>query len=99
MKYAGKARLIQPYRSASSASIAGFPTPGHVAVKDRVNAIASVSAEDFRRDPDLFADGVGDSEAQQRIQAAMKRGFQTRDQEMDWANLLGVLVGDVGESA
>ena len=63
--------------------IAGFPTAGHVAVKDRVNAIASAPAEDFRRDPDLFADGVGDSEAQQRIQAAMKRGFQTRDQEMD----------------
>jgi enoyl-CoA hydratase/carnithine racemase len=75
--------------------IAGFPTAGHVTVKDGVNAIALAPAEDFRRDSDLFASGVRDSEAQERIQAAMKRGFQTPDQEKDLAHLLGVLVGDV----
>jgi enoyl-CoA hydratase/carnithine racemase len=68
--------------------IAGFPAAGHVAVKDRVNAIALAPAEDFRRDSDLFAESARDPEAQSRTQAAMKRGFQTRDAEMDLARML-----------
>ena len=71
--------------------IAGFPAAGHVAVKDRVNAIALAPAEDFRRDSDLFGEGVRNPEAQSRIQAAMKRGFQTRDAELDLARMLGDL--------
>jgi hypothetical protein len=47
--------------------------------------------EDFRRDSDLFAEGVHNPEAQRRIQAAFKRGFQTRDAEMNLARLLGEL--------
>ena len=43
----------------------------------------------FRRDSDLFGDGVRDPEAQARIQAAMKRGFQTRDGEIALARALG----------
>src|SRR6516165_12232792 len=58
--------------------IARFPAAGHVAVKDRVNAIALAPTDDFRRDSDLFGEGVRNPEAQSRIQAAMKRGFQTR---------------------
>ena len=73
--------------------IAGFPAAGHVAVKERVNAIALAPAEDFRRDSDLFGEGVRNPEAQSRIQAAMKRGFQTRDAEMD----LGRMLGDLAE--
>ncbi len=72
--------------------IAGFPAAGHAAVKDRVNAIALAPAEDFRRDSDLFGEGVRDPEAQSRIQAAMERGFQTRDAEMALARMLGQLV-------
>jgi enoyl-CoA hydratase/carnithine racemase len=68
--------------------IAGFPAAGHVAVKERVNAIALAPAEDFRRDSDLFAESAHDPEAQSRTQAAMKRGFQTRDAEMDLARML-----------
>lgn len=34
--------------------IAAFPRPGQVAVKDRVNASALASIEDFRRDSELF---------------------------------------------
>jgi enoyl-CoA hydratase/carnithine racemase len=68
--------------------IARFPTAGQVAVKDRVNAIALAPAEDFRRDSNLFGEGLRNPEAQSRIQAAMKRGFQTRDTEMDLARLL-----------
>src|SRR5262252_9162608 len=71
--------------------ITRFPAAGLVAVKDRVNAIALAPAEDFRRDSDLFGEGVRNPEAQSRIQAAMKRGFQTRDAEIDLARMLGDL--------
>jgi hypothetical protein len=37
---------------------------------------------------DLFAEGVRNPEAQERIQAAFKRGFQTRAAEMNLARLL-----------
>jgi hypothetical protein len=50
-----------------------------------------VAVEDFRRDSDLFADGVRNPAAQERIQAAFKRGLQTRDAEMNLAGLLGEL--------
>src|SRR5262249_52244465 len=63
--------------------IAGFPAAGHVAGTDRVDAIALAPAEDFRRDSDLFGEAVRDPEAQARIRAAMKHGFQTPDAEMD----------------
>jgi enoyl-CoA hydratase/carnithine racemase len=71
--------------------IAGFPAAGRVALKDRVNTIALAPAEDFRRDSDLFGEEVRNPEAQRRIQAAMKRGFQTRDAEMDLPRMLGDL--------
>ena len=71
--------------------IARFPAAGHSAVKDRVNAIALAPVEDFRRDSDMFGEGVRNPEAQSQIQAAMNRGFQTRDAEMDLARLLGDL--------
>jgi enoyl-CoA hydratase/carnithine racemase len=69
--------------------IAGFPAAGLALVKQRVNAIALAPVEDFRRDSDLFGEGVRNPEAQRRIQAAMKRGFQTRDGEMTLAAMLG----------
>ncbi len=72
--------------------IGAFPAAGHVAVKDRVNTIALAPAEDFQRDSDLFGEGVRNPEAQSRIQAAMKRGLQTRDAEMALARMLGDLV-------
>jgi enoyl-CoA hydratase/carnithine racemase len=75
--------------------IASFPAAGHVVVKDRVNAIALAPAEDFRRDSDLFAEGVRNPEAQSRIQAAMKRCFQTREVEMTLAQMLGELDGPI----
>ena len=68
--------------------IAGFPAAGRVAVKERVNAIALAPAEAFRRDSDLFGEGVRDPEAQSRIGAAMKHGLQTRDAEMALARML-----------
>ena len=71
--------------------IASFPAAGQVVVKERVNAIALAPAEDFRRDSELFLEGVRTPESQGLIQAAMKRGFQTRDAEMDLARLVGDL--------
>jgi hypothetical protein len=68
--------------------IAKFPAASLLAVKDRVNAIALAPAEDFRHDSNLFGEGAKKSEAQARMQAAMKRGFQTREAEMDLAKML-----------
>lgn len=62
--------------------IAAFPPAGRAAIKERVNAIALAPAEEFRRDSDLFGRNVGKPEAQRRSEAAMSRGFQTRDGEM-----------------
>jgi enoyl-CoA hydratase/carnithine racemase len=73
--------------------IAGIPSAGRAAVKERVNAIALPSAEDIRRDSDLFIEGLRNPEAQSRIQAAMNRGFQTREAEMSLARMLGDLAG------
>jgi enoyl-CoA hydratase/carnithine racemase len=69
--------------------IAGFPAAGHVVVKERVNAIALAPADEFRRDSDLFGEGVRNPEAQARIRAALKRGFQTPEGEIAPAGLLG----------
>jgi enoyl-CoA hydratase/carnithine racemase len=71
--------------------IASFPAAGQVAIKERVNAIALAPVEDFRRDSNLFGEGVRHPDAQHRIQAAMVRGFQTRDGELSLATLLGDL--------
>jgi enoyl-CoA hydratase/carnithine racemase len=71
--------------------IAAFPAAGQVVVKDRVNAIALAPVEDFRRDSDLFGEGVRSPEAQMQIGAALKHGLQTRDAEMDLARVLGDL--------
>jgi hypothetical protein len=46
---------------------------------------------DFRRGSDLFAEGVRNPDAQERIQAVFKRGFQTRGEELNLARLLGEL--------
>jgi enoyl-CoA hydratase/carnithine racemase len=71
--------------------IASFPDAGHVAIKDRVNAVALAPAEDFRHDSEVFGAGLRNPEAQSLIQTAMKRGLQTRDAEMDLARMMGGL--------
>jgi hypothetical protein len=87
------ARSLDGFVRSLAHRIARFPAPGLVAVKERVNAIALAPTEDFRRDSDLFGEGVRKPEAQNRLQAALKRGFQTRDAEMD----LGQLLEDLGD--
>jgi enoyl-CoA hydratase/carnithine racemase len=68
--------------------IARFPAAGLVAIKDRINAITLAPADDFRRDSDLFAEQVRNAETQQRIEAAMRRGLQTRHTEMEFADII-----------
>ena len=84
------ASALGDFVSALAHRIAGFPA-AHSVVKERVNAIALAPVEDFRRDSDLFLEGVRDPEAQSRTRAAMERGFQTRDAEMGLARMLGDL--------
>ena len=85
------AKAIGEFVRSLAHRIAGFPDAGLVLVKDRVNAIGLASVEDFRRDSDLFGDGIRGAEAQKRIDAAIKRGFQTREAEMSLGRLLGEL--------
>ena len=71
--------------------IAGFPAAGLVVVKERVNAIALAPIEEFRRDSNLFGETVVSPAAQARMQAAMRRGFQTPGGEMSLGRVLGEL--------
>jgi enoyl-CoA hydratase/carnithine racemase len=85
------ANELADFVSSLAHRIARFPAAGRAVVKERVNAIALAPVEDIRRDSDLFLASVRNPEAQSRIEAAMKRGFQTRDAEMNLARLLGDL--------
>ena len=68
--------------------IATFPAMGHAVVKERVNAICLPTVEDIRRDSDLFLEGKGTNEFQQLTAAALRNGFQTREAEMNLAQLV-----------
>ena len=73
--------------------IARFPAMGHAVVKERVNAIALPSVDDIRRDSDLFIEGTRTKEFQEITKAAMKNGFQTREGEMNLAQLVSDIQG------
>jgi enoyl-CoA hydratase/carnithine racemase len=88
------ASTLSEFVSALAHRIAGFPAAGVVAIKDRVNAITLAPADDFHRDSDLFGEGVRTVATQHLIQAAMLRGLQTREAEMNLSGMLGEL-GDL----
>lgn len=71
--------------------IANFPAVGLAAIKERVNAVTLATADDFRRDSTLFLECARDPEVVNRIKAAMKRGFQTREGEMALPQMLSDL--------
>ena len=68
--------------------IATFPAMGHAVVKERVNAICLPTVEDIRRDSDLFLEGTRTNEFQQLTATALRNGFQTREAEMNLAQLV-----------
>lgn len=82
---------LAPFVANLAHRMAGFPPMGQAMVKERVNAYALAPIEDYQRDSDMFGEGVQKPPAAQRIQAALKHGFQTRDAELDLAGLLGGL--------
>jgi enoyl-CoA hydratase/carnithine racemase len=71
--------------------IGGFPAAAQAALKERVNAIALAPADDFRRDSDLFGEGAASPAGRERFGAALARGFQTREAELDLAGFVGDL--------
>jgi enoyl-CoA hydratase/carnithine racemase len=75
---------LDGFVTALASRIAAFPAAGHIAVKDRVNAISLAPLEDFRRDSDLFGAGVRAPETQHLIERAMAGGLQTRDGGCSW---------------
>ena len=87
------ANTLSDFVTALAQRIARFPAAGQVAIKDRVNAITLAPTDDFRRDSDLFGEGVRTAETQRLIETAMKRGLQTRDAEMELTSMLADLDG------
>ena len=71
--------------------IAGFPASARRTLKDRVNAIALATTDEFRRDSDLFGELVRSPESQRRTNAALTRGFQTPDGELALSEMLDEL--------
>ena len=65
--------------------IAGFPAAGLVVVKERVNAIALAPAEDFRRDSDLFGEGVRNPEAQSASKPRSSAASRPETRKWPWA--------------
>ena len=90
------ADTIDDFVKSLALRIAKFPAAGQVVVKERVNAIALPPVEDIRRDSDLFLEGTRTNEFQELTQAAMKRGFQTRNAEMDLAQLVSDIQSGTG---
>jgi enoyl-CoA hydratase/carnithine racemase len=85
------AETLDEFVTSLAHRIAAFPAAGQLAVKDRVNASSLAPVEDFRRDSDLFGDGVRHADTQRLIEAAFKRGLQTPVGEMALASMLSDL--------
>ncbi len=85
------ADVVDDFVNSLAYRIAKFPVTGLAVAKERVNAIALAPVEDFRRDSDLFGEGSRKAEAQNQFEAAFRRGFQTRDGEMEFSRLVGEL--------
>ena len=76
---------LAPFVSTLADRIAGYPTAGLRAIKQRVDAISLATAAEFRRDSEMFGELVKKPEARERIEAALEAGYQTREAEMDWS--------------
>ena len=83
-----EAHELDDFVRALAQRIAGFPPASIAAIKERINAIALAPAAEFSRDSGLFGQLALGPEMQSRSAEAMKRGFQTRDGEIDLPAML-----------
>jgi enoyl-CoA hydratase/carnithine racemase len=74
--------------------LARFPRVGLASIKTRVNDIALAPADDFRKDSTTFLENFRAPGSKERLDGALKRGFQTREGEME----LAVMLGDLPQS-
>jgi enoyl-CoA hydratase/carnithine racemase len=88
------ASALAEFVEALARRIARFPAAGHVAIKDRINAISLAPTTDFRHDSDLFGEVAHNAETQRLIKAAISRGFQTRKTELELGRMLPELADD-----
>src|SRR5262249_10032998 len=87
------ANVLDDFVRSLAHRIAGFPASGQPVMKERVNAITLAPVEDFLRDSALFGKASAEPASQKRTEAAMKRGFQTREGEMELGKMLNELGG------
>jgi enoyl-CoA hydratase/carnithine racemase len=89
---------LDNFVSSLAQRIGAFPSSGHSAVKERVNAISLASVDDFRYDSDQFGRSAREPAVQRRLEHALRNGFQDRDAELGFGRLLGELAADQGRS-
>ena len=82
---------LDPFVRSLAHRIAKIPAAGRAIVKERVNAFGLPPVEDVRRDSEHFLEGVRSAEFQPRMRAALDRGFQTKDAELDLPAMLADL--------
>ena len=85
------ANALGDFVSSLAHRIAGFPAAGQHRGQEPGQCNCARGSRGLPSRFDLFAEGVRNPEAQERIQAAFERGFQTRNAEMNLAQLLGKL--------
>ncbi len=83
---------LADFVAALARRIARAPAVGLRAIKDRADAISLAPVGDFRRDSDLFGEGVRTEEAKGLITRAIGLGLQTRDGELDLSAILAGMV-------
>ncbi|MFA6083497.1 enoyl-CoA hydratase/isomerase family protein [Mucilaginibacter sp.] len=72
--------------------IARFPHQGLIDIKQRINAIALASAEDYRIDSDLFGKATQNPETKARYKSILEKGFQLDGKtELNLGEALGEL--------
>jgi hypothetical protein len=76
----GRARRL---RRLARPTCRGLFAAARAALKERVDAVALAPATDFRRDSELFLEVARRAEAQARMRAAMRQGFQTPGGELE----------------
>jgi enoyl-CoA hydratase/carnithine racemase len=85
------ADMLDDFVTALAERIGRFPAAGQAAVKDRVNAIALASLEDFRQDSDRFLECMSTPQAQRLTTSALAHGLQSHDGELALARTLASL--------